>query len=143
MPDELANSTRPGGEPLYNIAALSVGSRRLPRTSPRDAVLSRVAFSRQQNRYDGETSRWVVPGSRPLTTFVGQILPRGEYRKVALARAKAAPLEVLASYTRCPQTFRGRRKLADARLLRRHSRRHHDGVSHPVHDFFVRRNNGR
>ncbi len=36
-----------GGEPLYNIEALSVGSRRLPRTSPRDVVLSAVAFSLQ------------------------------------------------------------------------------------------------
>jgi hypothetical protein len=54
MPDGGTDTPPPGGEPLYNIAALSVRSRRLPRTSPHDAVLSAVAFSLQRKRYDGE-----------------------------------------------------------------------------------------
>ena len=52
--DECINTHRLGGEPLYNIVALSTGSRRLPRASPRDAVLSAFAFSRERNRHDGE-----------------------------------------------------------------------------------------
>src|ERR1700733_3820518 len=36
-----------------------------------------------------------------------------------------------------------RRRGSISTLLRRHCGRHHDGVSHPVNNFFVRRNNGR
>src|ERR1700740_2584404 len=42
-----------------------------------------------------------------------------------------------------PPRFRGRERAATPILLRRHRSRHHDGVSHPVHDLFVGRNDGR
>jgi hypothetical protein len=75
MQDELVDTPAPGGEPLFKSAALSVSSRRLPGMSPRDAVLSAVAFSLQPNRNDGENIT-LGKSREPLAeTFVGQILP--------------------------------------------------------------------
>ena len=67
-----------GGEPLYNIEALSVGSRRLPRTSPRDVSSIGCPHShcnRQISMGDKMITLWAILGSRLLATFVDQICP--------------------------------------------------------------------
>jgi hypothetical protein len=59
-------SRTPGAEPLYNVAALSVGRRRLPGTSLRVAVLSAALFIAHEPDAVGKTIRWAIPGSRLL-----------------------------------------------------------------------------
>ena len=53
----------------------------------------------------GKTSRWVILGSRPLTTFLGQILPRNEYRKVASHVPKRLPPKSWAVIGAIPKAF--------------------------------------
>jgi hypothetical protein len=48
----------PGGEPLYNVAALSSGSGRLPRTSQRVAALSAGVYSTQISEHVGRNACW-------------------------------------------------------------------------------------
>ena len=57
-----------GGEPLCRIAALSVGSRRLPGTPLGVAVLSAILSTPHGADAMGNTLRWVLRGSRLLPT---------------------------------------------------------------------------
>jgi hypothetical protein len=61
----VAEPWMPAGEPLHHVAALSVVSRRLPRTSRRLAVLSLAVIPLVTRRHHGQGIE-TIPGSRPL-----------------------------------------------------------------------------
>ena len=82
-----------GGEPLCNTAALSVGSRRLPRTSRRPAVLWPSYPSRTEQTRRLEPRAGVTSGSRLFTTRFGRSSLFDQTYWVPETQAKAAPLQ--------------------------------------------------
>ena len=101
---ECLRYTAPGGEPLCNLAVMCVGSRRLPGTSARVAVLSAPFSSTHRRRVTlGQRLLWVVRARERLSWL------REHRKRTAVADGKPADdpgSRLLPAYRACRVTKR-------------------------------------
>jgi len=89
-------------------------------------------------------NRWVVPGSRLFSHVAARLVMRRNLRGWPDTLQSGSPPG--AGQSSVASTHRGFENEDDRPMLAslwRHCRGHHYGVSHPVHDLFIGRNNRR
>jgi hypothetical protein len=98
-----------GGEPLYKMAALWLGSRRLPGTSA--GVVALLAAPTRGGGQNVALGQFREP---PVAKIFGHTRARGKKREVLEPHAKAAPLQAL--WAAAPCSLGGRARQNQLRL---------------------------